>query len=141
MVLPVFCLVAPALAFLSRQMRVAAVEELKQAYVLTARLKGLGVHQILWGHVLRNALFPVITLLAGLLPALLAGSVLIELIFNLPGMGGLLVEAVLASDWPVVLAVLLLNGLLTVLGLLVADLLYAVADPRLRAGLVKMPTP
>lgn len=133
--LPLVCLTYPALAFLSRQMRSAAREELGKAYVLTAHLKGISVHRLLWGHVLRNALFPIITLLGGLLPALLAGGVLIENIFNLPGMGWLLLEAVLAKDWPVVTAVLLLNGLLTVLGLLLADVLYRLADPRLKSAL------
>lgn len=135
--LPLLCLTYPALAFLSRQMRSATQQELSQAYVLTAQLKGLTVHQLLWKHVLRNALFPIITLLGGLLPSLLAGSVLIELIFNLPGMGWLLLEAIIAKDWPVVMAILLLNGVLTILGLLLADVLYHVADPRLRHGLQK----
>ncbi len=130
--LPLLCLTYPALAFLSRQMRAATQQELSKAYIFTAQLKGLTVHQLLWGHVLRNALFPIITLLGGLLPSLLAGSVLIEMIFNLPGMGWLLLEAVVAKDWPVVMAVLLLNGLLTILGLLLADVLYRLADPRLR---------
>ncbi len=138
--LPLLCLTYPALAFLSRQMRSAAQKALGEAYILTAHLKGLSVHQVLWRHVLRNALFPIITLLGGLLPALLAGGVLIENIFNLPGMGWLLLEAVLAKDWPVVTAVLLLNGLLTVLGLLLADVLYRLADPRLKSALSPVPT-
>jgi peptide/nickel transport system permease protein len=82
--------------------------------------------------VLRNASFPIITLLASILPALLAGSVLIERIFNLPGMGQLLYDAALTRDWPVVIIVVLLNGLLTAAGLLLADLAYAFADPRVR---------
>lgn len=132
--LPVFCLTYPALAYLTRQMRNAARQELDQAYVKTARLKGLNVHQILWRHVFRNALFPIITLLAGLLPSLLAGSILIELIFYLPGMGSLLIDAVRSNDWPIVMAILMMNGVLTILGILVADLLYALADPRVRLG-------
>jgi peptide/nickel transport system permease protein len=132
--LPIFCLTYPALAYLTRQMRNAARLELGKAYVKTARLKGLNVHQILWRHVFRNALFPIITLLAGLLPSLLAGSILIELIFYLPGMGSLLIDAVRSDDWPIVMAILLLNGLLTILGILLADLLYRLADPRLRLG-------
>ncbi len=111
-------------------MREAAINEIDKAYIKTARMKGLGVHRIIWGHVFRNASFPIITLLASLLPALLAGSVLIEIIFNLPGMGRLLVEAARNSDWPVVMAITLLNGVLTVLGILLADLGYRLADPR-----------
>lgn len=134
--LPLLCLTYPALAFLSRQMRSAARQELGKAYVLTAQLKGLNVHQLLWRHIFRNALFPIITLLGGLFPALLAGSVLIENIFNLPGTGWLLLEAILAKDWPVVTAILLLNGLLTALGLLLADMLYKIADPRLKPAVI-----
>lgn len=138
--LPIFCLTYPGLAYLSRQMRSAARAELSKAYVKTARLKGLSVHRILWGHVLKNALFPLITLLANVLPSMLAGSVLIELIFYLPGMGKVLVDSVQAQDWPMVLAILLLNGLLTVLGILLADILYFIADPRLRSRLHHNPT-
>ncbi|MEL6803536.1 MAG: ABC transporter permease, partial [Bacteroidota bacterium] len=100
--------------------------------IQTARLKGLGEDQILRKHVLRNALFPIITMLAGLFPTLLAGSVLIEMIFNLPGMGQLLVTSTLEQDWPVVTAILIISGLATILGLLMADILYRWADPRLR---------
>ena len=132
--LPVLCLAYPAWAYVSRHLRRSALAELGKPYVATARLKGLGTGAVLWGHVFRNASFPLITLLAGVLPAMLAGSVLIERIFNLPGMGQLLYAAALGRDWPVVLAVVLLTGLLTVLGLLLADLGYALVDPRLRLG-------
>ncbi|MEL6143598.1 MAG: ABC transporter permease, partial [Bacteroidota bacterium] len=130
--LPILSLVLPSLAYLSRQMRTAVLAELDKAYVKTARLKGMSVHRLLWGHVFRNALFPIITLLAGLFPAMIAGSVLVERIFNLPGMGRMLIEAALAQDWPVMLTILLFNGLLTALGILLADISYALADPRLR---------
>ena len=93
-------------------------------------MKGLSGTQVLWRHVFRNAAFPLVTMLGGLLPALLAGSVLIEKIFNLPGMGQLLFNAANARDWPVVTAVVLLNGLLTIIGLFLADLGYALLDPR-----------
>lgn len=132
--LPVLCLTYPSLAFLTRQMRSAAKEEFSKTYVKTAKMKGRSNHQIIWSEVFRNASFPLITLLASLLPGLLAGSVLIELIFNLPGMGRLLIDATLASDWPVVMAITLLNGLFTVIGILLADLGYALADPRVRMG-------
>ncbi|MEM7575389.1 MAG: ABC transporter permease subunit [Bacteroidota bacterium] len=130
--LPVMMLAYPSWAYLSRQMRAATIQELKQPYVQTARLKGLSWPQILRRHVLRNALFPIITMLGSLLPSLLAGSVLIESIFNIPGMGRLLVSATLARDWPVVTSILLLSGIATILGLLLADVLYRWADPRLR---------
>lgn len=130
--LPVMCMAYPSWAYVSRHLRRAAGREMDQAYVKTARLKGVTHQRLLWGHVLRNAAFPIITLLGGIFPALLAGSVLIERIFNLPGMGQLLYTAALASDWPVVIVLVLLNGLLTAVGLLVADLGYALADPRVR---------
>lgn len=133
--LPVFCLAYPGWAYVSQHLRQAVSQELTQTYVATARLKGLTYARILWGHVLRNAAFPVITLLGGVLPALLAGSVLIERIFNLPGMGQLLYTAAIGQDWPVVIAIVLLNGVLTAVGLLLADLAYAFTDPRVRAGL------
>lgn len=135
--LPVLCLAYPSWAYVSRHLRRSAVHELNQAYIKTARLKGLSRSAILWKHVLRNASFPIITLLASILPALLAGSVLIERIFNLPGMGQLLYDAALTRDWPVVIIVVLLNGLLTAAGLLLADLAYAFADPRVRLNATK----
>ena len=134
--LPVFCLVYPSLAYVSRHLRSAAIEQLRQPYVQTAYMKSLTGGQVLWGHVFRNAAFPLVTLLGGLLPALLAGSVLVEQIFNLPGMGRLLFDAATAQDWPVVLALVLVNGSFTVIGLLLADLGYVLLDPRVRLGTV-----
>ena len=134
LILPVICLTYPSLAYVARHLRAAALLQLRQPYVNTALMKGMAGTQVLWRHVFRNAAFPLVTLLGGLLPALLAGSVLIEQIFNLPGMGRLLYTAVLARDWPVVTALVLLNGLLTVIGLLLADVGYVLLDPRLRLG-------
>ncbi|MEM8585770.1 MAG: ABC transporter permease, partial [Bacteroidota bacterium] len=130
--LPVLMLAYPSWAYLSRQMRASTIAELSKPYIRTAKLKGLSENKILRTQVLRNAIFPIITLLAGLLPTLLAGSVLIELIFNLPGMGRLLVNSTIDKDWPVVTAILIISGIATILGLLMADVLYRWADPRLR---------
>ena len=130
--LPVCCLTYPSLAYVARHLRSAALSEYRLPYVATARMKGLTEGRVLWHHVFRNAAFPLITLLGGLLPALLAGSVLIEQIFNLPGMGQLLYVSALARDWPVVTALVLLNGVATTLGLILADLGYVLADPRVR---------
>lgn len=135
LILPVLCLAYPSWAYVSQHLRRSAGVELDRAYVTTAKLKGLSLHQILWRHVFRNAAFPIITLLGGILPALLAGSVLIERIFNLPGMGQLLYNSAVGRDWPVVIALVLLNGVLTAVGLLLADLTYALTDPRVRLGL------
>lgn len=132
--LPVLCLAFPSWAYVSRQLRGSAVTELDKPYVKTARLKGLAGSRVIWGHVFRNASFPLLTLLGSLLPALLAGSVLIERIFNLPGMGQLLFDSATARDWPTVIALVLFNGLLTALGLVLADVGYALVDPRVRLG-------
>lgn len=132
--LPVLCLTYPSLAYVARHLRSAAIKELRMPYVVTARMKGLPGTRVLWKHVFRNAAFPLVTLLGGLLPALLAGSVLIEQIFNLPGMGQLLYSSAIARDWPVVTALILINGLLTILGLVIADVSYALIDPRVRLG-------
>ena len=134
LILPVFCLTYGSLAFIALQMRNATAEALDQDFVRAARAKGLSEHRVIWRHAFRNALFPLITLLGALLPSMIAGSVVIESIFNLPGMGKLTVEAIFSQDWPVVYAVLLLSALLTIIGLFLADLLYAWADPRVRSG-------
>lgn len=131
-ILPVFCLTYGALAFISRQMRGGMVEALRQNYIRTARAKGLPERKVVWKHAFRNALFPIITLLAGVLPAVLAGSVAIEVIFSIPGMGKLTIESIVRNDWPVVYAILMLAAILTMAGILLADLLYAWADPRVR---------
>ncbi len=132
LVLPVFCLTYPPMAFISRQMRAAMLAELQKDYVRTARARGLSPRRVIWGHAFRNAVFPLITMLASVLPAALAGSVLIEVIFNIPGIGQLTVNAISTQDWPVVYALLLLASILTIAGILLSDLLYSIADPRVR---------
>lgn len=130
--LPIVCIAYPALAFISRQARGGMVNVLGQDFIRTARAKGLPEGRVIWRHGFRNALFPVITLIASVFPAAIAGSVTIEFIFNIPGMGWLTYHAILAKDWPVVFAILMLGSVLTVVGMLVADLLYALTDPRVR---------
>ena len=97
-------------------------------------MKGLTERSIARRHVLRNALFPLITVGGSILPGLLAGSVIVERIFNLPGMGNLIYEASVSGDWPVLLSTTLLFGAATALGLLLADVGYYLADPRVRLG-------
>ena len=128
--LPVFCLVYGSLAFIARQVRGGMLEVVNQDYIRTAMAKGLPQRKVIWKHAFRNALFPLITLFASLFPALLAGSVVIEFIFNIPGMGKLTVDSIQNQDWPVGYVLLLLSALLTMAGILLADILYAVADPR-----------
>ncbi len=130
--LPVLCLTYGSLAFISRQMRGGMLEVLRQDYIRTARAKGLPEGKVVWKHAFRNALFPIITLIGSVFPAVLAGSVVIEVIFSIPGMGKLTVESIFSRDWPVVFAVLMMGSVLTIAGLLVADMLYAWADPRVR---------
>lgn len=131
LILPVFCLTYGSLAFISRQMRGGMLDVLQQDYIRTARAKGLDERAVVWHHAFRNALFPIITLFASVFPAALAGSVVIEAIFNIPGMGKLTVDAISQRDWPVVYTVLMFSAILTMIGILIADVLYALLDPRI----------
>jgi peptide/nickel transport system permease protein len=131
LVLPLICWTYGSLAFISRQMRGGMLQELQQDYIRTARAKGLDEHTVVWKHALKNSVLPVITLFASVFPLVLSGSVVLEHIFNIPGMGQLTYEALFAKNYPVIFTVLLLSAFLTLLGNLVADLLYAWADPRI----------
>lgn len=130
LVLPVLCLTYGGFAFLAKLTRSAVLENLLADYARTARAKGATEEQILWRHVFRNSLLPLITVAATLLPSLLAGSVIVESIFSIDGMGKLAVEAVKGRDRELVLSITLMSGLVTLIGYLIADLFYAVADPR-----------
>jgi len=131
LVLPVVCLTYTAFALLSRYMRAGMLENLRQDYIRTARAKGLSERSVVFKHAMRNSLIPIITILAGLLPALFGGSVIIENIFNIPGMGRLLFNSILSRDYPVIMSLLSLSALLTLLGILLCDLSYALVDPRI----------
>jgi len=115
-------------------MRSTMVEVLQQDYIRTARAKGLSERRILFHHGLRNALLPLITILGLSLPDLIGGSVIAETIFSIPGMGRLFYEAVMARDYPVVMALVTIGAMLTMLGNMLADLAYAYADPRIRVS-------
>jgi peptide/nickel transport system permease protein len=130
--LPVICLTYGSLAFTARQMRQSMIQELGKNYVKLAKTKGLTDWQIVIRHALPNAIFPILTMFGGILPALLAGSVVIEYIFNIPGMGKLMVDAIFGRDWPVVNSVLMMAAFLTMLGILLSDLLYYWVDPRVK---------
>jgi peptide/nickel transport system permease protein len=132
LVLPVTTLVLTGAAELVRHVRSAVLDEMRQDYVRTARSKGVGEGAVLRRHALRNSLLPVITLVGVSLPRLLAGSVIVETVFAWPGMGRLLVESVFARDYPVAMAINMLGAALVLLGSLLADVLYAVVDPRVR---------
>ncbi|MES9850761.1 MAG: ABC transporter permease [Candidatus Thiodiazotropha sp. L084R] len=128
--LPVLCLSYGGFAGLAKLTRTSVLENLLSDYARTARAKGLSESVVLWRHVFRNSLLPLITVAASLLPSLLAGSVIVESIFSIEGMGKLAVEAVQTRDRELVLSITLIGGLLTLFGYLIADILYALADPR-----------
>ncbi len=130
LVLPVICLVYGGFAFLSKLTRASVLENILSDYARTARAKGLTENRILWRHVFRNSLLPLITVGASLFPSLLAGSVIVETIFEIDGMGKQMVDAAMNKDRDLVLSVALISGVLTLIGYLVADLGYAIADPR-----------
>lgn len=134
LVLPVSVLVLTGAAELVRHVRGAVLEALQEDYVRTARGKGAPPGRVLRRHALRNGLLPVVTLVGLALPRLLAGSVVVEVIFAWPGMGRLLVESVFARDVPVAMAINLVAAALVLLGSLLADVAYAVVDPRVRYG-------
>ena len=128
--LPVFCLTYGALAFLTRQVRAAMIEVLHSDYIRTARAKGLPERTVIWKHAFRNGLFPLITLFANVLPFAIAGSVVIEVIFQIPGMGKETIDAIRSDNWPVVYGILMLTAFCTIIGILLADIMYTLADPR-----------
>ena len=132
LVLPVITLVLNALPELTLQLEAALRHELQQPYVLTARAKGLAEPAIVRRHAFRNALLPTLAQLAELLPALVAGAVVVEVVFALPGMGRLLAEAAATRDYPVLVGGVLLVGTARLLSLLLADLSYSWANPRIR---------
>jgi peptide/nickel transport system permease protein len=133
MVLPVTALGIGGAAGIARYMRGSMLEVIHQDYIRTARAKGLAERTVIFKHGLRNALIPIVTLLGLYLPYLLSGSVLIETIFAWPGMGRLIVEAIFQRDYPLVMATSFIAAGLVVMGNLLADVLYAVVDPRIRS--------
>jgi peptide/nickel transport system permease protein len=116
----------------TRYVRSQVLEVIGQDYVRTARAKGLTEFQVARGHILRNALLPLVTLLGGVLPGLIAGAAITESIFNWPGMGRLYLEAASTRDYPLLLAIVSMSTVATLLGTLIADVLYGYVDPRVR---------
>ena len=131
LVLPIICFTYGGFAFLSKLSRTSVLENLLSDYARTARAKGVSEKDVLWRHVFRNSLLPLITVSASLLPSLLGGSVIVESIFSIDGMGKLGVEAVKLKDRELVLSITLISGVLTLIGYLIADIFYALADPRI----------
>lgn len=131
-VLPVVTLTLVTYALFSRYMRSAAIDSLAQDYIRTARAKGLSERMVLWRHLLRNSLVPVTTLIGLSLPAILTAGLVLEELFNFQGLGLEYFNAATSDDFPVMMGITVLVGLATVVGNLLADIAYAVLDPRVR---------
>jgi peptide/nickel transport system permease protein len=131
-VLPLACMTYGSLAALSRYMRAGLLDVLQADFIRTARAKGLSERVVIGKHALRNGLLPIVTLLAGLLPAVLGGSVIVEFIFGIPGMGLWIIDSIYQRDYNVIMAVQLFSTVLVLFGLLLTDLGYALVDPRIR---------
>jgi len=130
--LPVVVSTFGGLAGFSRYMRSNMLEVVRQDFILTARAKGLSESVVIWKHALRNAMLPVITILGLSVPGLIGGSVIFETIFAIPGMGKLFYDGVMMRDYPLIMGILVMGAVLTLLGNLLADISYALADPRIR---------
>lgn len=131
LVLPMVCYTYGGLAFLYRQMRGAMINTLSQDYIRTARAKGLDEKTVLWKHAFKNSLLPIITLFANVFPLVISGAIIIESKFSIPGMGKTAIEAISARNYPMIYTIVMFSAILTMIGYLVADILYAVVDPRI----------
>lgn len=131
LILPVFCWTYGSLAYISRQMRGGMLNVIGQDYIRTARAKGLDENKVIWKHALRNSLLPIITLFANIFPLAISGSFIIEFIFSIPGMGKISLDALNARNYPIIFTVMMFTAILTLVGNLVADILYAAVDPRI----------
>jgi len=131
LVLPIACLVYGGFAYISRMVRSSMLDVLRQDFIMTAYAKGLSVFDVMVRHAFRNAIIPIVTLFGMLLPAMISGSVIVEQIFSIPGMGRLGFESVLARDYPVIMGITTMSAFLTLAGLLLSDILYTLVDPRI----------
>ncbi len=131
LIIPTVCYTYSSLAFLSRIFKVTISDVMKQDFIRTARAKGLSEYSIIRKHAFRNTLIPVITVFSTVFPASMGGSVILESIFGIPGMGLTVYQSILALDYPVLIAVFLLTGIITMIGFLITDILYVLADPRI----------
>lgn len=131
LILPVICLTYPSLAALSRYARSGLLDVIRADYVRTARAKGLPEWMVITKHTVRNGMIPIITLLGSTLPAVIGGSIVIEYIFAIEGMGALMLQSIGQRDYNVILGVLLISSVLTLIGILLSDIAYALVDPRI----------
>jgi peptide/nickel transport system permease protein len=130
LLLPLVCFTYGSLAYYSRFVKANMEEAIRQDYIRTARAKGADPVRILVGHAFRNTLIPFVTLIGLTLPGILSGSIILEQIFSWPGMGSLFFDAITFRDYPVIMGLTLMFSVLTLLGQLLADVLYALVDPR-----------
>lgn len=137
LVLPLMTLTFGGIASISRYQRAALLETLRQDYIRTARAKGLSERAVVWVHAVRNSLLPTVTLLGMSIPGLISGAVTVEAIFQIPGMGSIALEALAHPDYPLAITIVAFTVLLTTLGMLLSDLLYAWLDPRIVLGASK----
>ncbi len=132
MILPMICYTYSSLAFISKLTATSIHEQLGLDYIKTARAKGLSENKIIYKHALKNSALPLITVFSSVFPSIVGGSVIIESIFTIPGMGLETVKAIISQDYPIVIAVITLSSVLTIFSYLLADILYAWVDPRIR---------
>jgi peptide/nickel transport system permease protein len=132
MILPLICYTYSSLAFISKLTATSIQEQLQLDYIKTARAKGLNEKTIIWKHALKNSALPLITIFSSRFPSIVGGSIIIESIFTIPGMGLETVRAIISQDYPVVIAIITLSSIVTIFSYLLADILYAWVDPRIR---------
>ena len=134
LILPIFCLVLHSVAYLSRIVRSSIVAESNQQYKVSAMLKGLTKKATYWKHLFPNSLLPLVTIIIGVIPASLAGSLVLEVIFNIPGIGRLMFDSILANDWYVIFSIVMVVGMVTIVSYLIGDIIYTYVNPRIRFG-------
>jgi len=132
LVLPILCLTYGALAMLSRYARTGLLEVIRSDYIRTARAKGLPESIVIIRHAVRNGMIPILTLLASILPVLIGGSVIVEFIFNIPGIGQFVLDAIYNRDYNIIMAVQLITAVMTLIGILLSDISYMLVDPRIK---------
>jgi peptide/nickel transport system permease protein len=132
MVLPIICFTYSSIAFLTKLTKNSILDILNQPYITTAKAKGLPIRLVVYKHAFKNALIPLITVFANIFPVLVGGSVIVESIFTIPGMGTEMFNSYFSHNIPVIISIFTLTGIFTVLGFLVSDILYVLVDPRIR---------
>jgi peptide/nickel transport system permease protein len=132
MILPIVCFTYSSIAFLTKLTKSSILDTLNQPYITTAKAKGLPFKKIVYKHAFRNALIPLITVFANIFPLLVGGSVIIESIFTIPGMGTEMFMAYFSKNIPMIISIFTLTGIFTVVGFFISDILYVIVDPRIR---------